>query len=194
VTVQILKPTDARQYTDTVGMDCRFEAEWLRSTGLFSGETLAGEPCFQPNKAVSRGEFLTMLVKTLQIPTEEDAAATQTDAPQWLQPYLAAALRSGLITQIPSQESGSFDTAQPITGAEAAVMLQNAMDLAVSTCTMEGAPEEGALAWAAVAVATMAENGIQLSPESTLTRGQVAQILYQASQMAQDAPGLQMYQ
>ena len=31
VTIQILKPTDARQYTDTVGLDCRFEAEWLKN-------------------------------------------------------------------------------------------------------------------------------------------------------------------
>jgi hypothetical protein len=73
-------------------------------------------------------------------------------------------------------------------------MLQNAMDLAVSTCTMDGAPQEDAMAWAAVAVATMTENGIRLTAEAPLTRGQVAQILYQASQMAQDAPGLQMYQ
>ena len=28
VTVDILKPTDARQYTDTVGQECRFAAEW----------------------------------------------------------------------------------------------------------------------------------------------------------------------
>ena len=34
VTVQILKPTDSRQYTDTAGTGCSFEAEWLRNTGL----------------------------------------------------------------------------------------------------------------------------------------------------------------
>ena len=48
VTVQILKPTDAAQYTDTVGMDCRFEAEWLRNTGLFVGEQMGNSQCFQP--------------------------------------------------------------------------------------------------------------------------------------------------
>ena len=50
VTVQILKPTDARQYTDTVGSDCRFTAEWMRNTGLFVGEVVAGESCFFPEK------------------------------------------------------------------------------------------------------------------------------------------------
>ena len=40
----------------------------------------------------------------------------------------------------------------------------------------------------------MQENGIQLTAEETLTRGQVATILYQVSRMAEDVPGLQMYQ
>ena len=35
VTIQILKPSDGRKYTDTLGLDSRFEAEWLRNTGLF---------------------------------------------------------------------------------------------------------------------------------------------------------------
>ena len=71
VTVQILKPTDARQYTDTVGESCRFEAEWMRNTGLFVGEQVGGNACFYPNKTISRQEFLTMVVKVLDIPVED---------------------------------------------------------------------------------------------------------------------------
>ena len=194
VTVQILKPTDARQYTDTVGLECRFEAEWLRSTGLFAGETLAGEPCFQPDKEVSRGEFLTMLVKTLQIPTGEEApTAAQTDAPQWLQPYLAAALRSGLLSQLPSQESGVFDAAQPITGAEAAVMVQSALDLAVTSQVLETVStdeETDVPAWAQASMTILEEYGIGLPAAQTLTRGDAAQLLYQVSCLSQDAPGM----
>ena len=69
-------------------------------------------------------------------------------------------------------------------------MLQNTMDLAVDTASMElpEAPE-----WAAVSVAAMNASGVTLSAEETLTRGQVAEILYQVSLMAADAPGLQMY-
>ena len=40
VTVQILKPGTAETYADTVSTDCRFEAEWLRNTGLFVGVNL----------------------------------------------------------------------------------------------------------------------------------------------------------
>jgi hypothetical protein len=68
------------------------------------------------------------------------------------------------------------------------------MDLAVSTCTMDGLTEEGEDAWAETAIAVMAENGIALTAQENLTRGQVAELLYQVSQLAKEAPGLKMYQ
>ena len=49
-------------------------------------------------------------------------------------------------------------------------------------------------AWAMAAVAAMNENGFSLVPAEVLTRGQAAQILYQVSCMAQEAPALAMYQ
>ena len=157
---------------------------------------MGGSLCFNAEKPVSRGEFLTMMVKTLGIPVEEEAEFTgySDEAPTWLKPYLAAALRSGLTAGLPASETGAFGHGQTITGGEAAVMLQNAMDLAVSTCTMEGTETAVAETWSSVAVAAMAENGIALTAEAELTRGEVAQILYQAHQLAQNAPGLQMYQ
>ena len=117
VTVQILKPTDARQYTDTVGHPCRFEAEWMRNTCRFVGEQSGGNACFYPDKTVSRQEFLAMVVKVLDIPMD-DAETSQLpeDTPAWLKPYLAAAQRSGLTANW--ETSGAMD--EPITGAEAA--------------------------------------------------------------------------
>jgi hypothetical protein len=43
------------------------------------------------------------------------------------------------------------------------------------------------------AVSAMNENGIALTATQIMTRGEMAQLLYQISKMAQDAPGLQMY-
>lgn len=185
VTIQILKPTDATQYTDTMGKECRFAAEWMRNTGIFAGERLAGNPCFQPDKEVTRGEFVTMLVKALDIPAEEDTLTGYTDEiPTWLQPYLAAAVRSGLTAGLPEQEV--FGADQPITGAEAAVMLQNALDLRVSqTEEVETAAEATLPVWAKSALTVLADNGMGLDAEMALTRGEAAQILYQAVQMTQ---------
>lgn len=199
VTIQILKPTDAKQYTDTVGEDCRFAAEWMRNTGLFVGEKVGGNDCFYPEKAVSRGEFLTMVVKALEIPAQEVSySSVPEDTPNWLKPYLAAAMRSGLTAGLPKTESGSFQADQPISGAEAAVMLQNALDLSISQQTMESAAEEVSVqedaseipAWAEVSLTAMQDNGVALPANETLTRGQVAQVMYQVSRLALDAPGL----
>ena len=158
VTVTILKPTDAPQYTDTIGLDCRFTAEWMKNSGIFVGENLSGNPCFNPEKAVTRGEFVTMLVKALDIPTEEEITYTgyTDEIPLWLQPYLAAAVRSGLTAGLEGQETFGADT--PITRAEAAVMLHNALDSAEAVFLEEAAGE------------------------SVLTRAVAANILYQAAQ------------
>ena len=196
VTVTILKPDNELQYADTAGSACRFEAEWMKNTGLFVGEQVGGSLCFGENKPVSRGEFLTMLVQVLEIPVDSESEFTgyTDDVPGWLKPYLAAAMRSGLTAELPSAQTGIFGAEETVTGGEAAVMLQSAMDLAVSTCTMDGAPSESEDAWAETAIAVMAENGIALTAQENLTRGQVAKILYQVRQLAEDAPGLQMYQ
>ena len=196
VTVQILKPTDKHQYTDTIGHECRFAAEWMRNTGLFEGEKVGSAQCFHPDKAVSRGEFLTMLVQVLNIPTEEaSATAIPEDTPQWLKPYMAAALRAGLTAGLPETESGSFEPDMSITGAEAAVMLQNALDLSVSQQALESAAvgtsagEGNIPAWAQVSLSVMEDNGITLEADEMLTRGDVAQVMYRVSYLSAFAPG-----
>ncbi len=192
VTVQILKPTDSRQYTDTVGRDCRFAAEWMRNTGLFVGEQIGGEVCFYPEKTVTRGEFLTMLVDALDIPTEDAlSAAVPQDTPGWLRPYLAAAMRAGITAELPQEESGSFCADRAITGAEAAVMLQSALDLTITQADLEAAAMEGEVpVWAQVSLAAMSHNGITLEALEPLTRGQLAQVMYRVSALALDAPGM----
>ena len=129
VTVTILKPSDRKQYQDTLGNDCRFAAEWMRHTGIFSGENWAEQSCFGPEKQVTRGEFVTMLVKTLDIPVDEGLVYTgyTDEVPVWLQPYLAAAVRSGLTAGLDHPEV--FDADAVITTGEAAVMVANGLDL-----------------------------------------------------------------
>ena len=181
VTIQILKPADAAQYQDTVGLECRFEAEWLRNTGLFTGEKVGGEECFRPDKTVSKGEFLAMLVELLEVPAKGQSEYTglAADAPDWLKPYLAAAARSGMLTGMPD----SFDPEEAVTGAEAALILQNVLDLAVTETMADGEePTQTELA-----LTVMNENGFALEAEHALTRAEVANILYQVS--ITDAPG-----
>lgn len=177
VTVSIQKPTDAKQYSDTVGKDCRFAAEWMKNTGIFVGESLGGSPCFSPDRTVSRGEFVTMLVKTLNLPTDPDLTETgYTDVPDWLKPYLAAAIRSGLTTGLTTADG--FGPDLPVTAEEAAAMLCSALQLAPQEQTVLSSPEGEAFTPVEVAL----QNGFDLIPGQTLTRSDCASLLYQTSQ------------
>lgn len=185
VTVNILKATDSTQYTDTVGLNCRFEAEWMKNTGIFVGETVDGNACFRPDAAVTRGEFTAMLVKALEL-MEEDAAdyTGYSDAiPTWLRPYVAAAVRCGITAGLPQQET--FGAREYITGAEAAVMLQNALDLSADV-TETASMDTDVPEWARYAVEAMADNGMAVGANTPLTRAEAAVILYRASKMTTD--------
>ena len=189
VTITILKPTDAAQYTDTLGTDCRFTAEWMKNTGIFVGEQVGDARCFQPERQVTRGEFVTMLVKALEIPVEEDASFTgyTNEIPSWLQPYLAAAARAGLTCGLPQQET--FDYQGAITGGEAAVMLQNALDLSWDSETVL-AGEEELPQWAQGALKALYGHGILLSCTEPLSRADAANTLYLVCRMKDTAPGM----
>lgn len=178
VTITILKPSNTTAYTDTAGRDCRFAAEWMKNTGIFVGESLGDQSCFQPEKTVTRGEFVTMLVKTLDIPTDEYLTYTGylDEVPKWLQPYLAAAIRSGLTAGLPNQET--FGANVEITGAEAAVMLQNGLNLTAASVPQEEAPE-----WAGYALSAVRESGLSMDAQQLLTREEVAEILYQSAKL-----------
>ena len=194
VTVQILKPTDARQYADTAGHSCRFAAEWMKNTGLFVGEQVGGNACFGPDKTVSREEFLAMVIKVLDIPTENaENVQLPVTTPQWLKPYLAAAQRSGLTANWQTDAPLS----DPVTGAEAAVMLQNALDLTVSSKVLEAeqasAQQEDIPSWAVASLTVMAENGVVLEANAPMTRADVAEALYQVSRIAPEAPGMAVF-
>lgn len=182
VTITVLKPTEAPQYTDTLGKECQFAAEWMKHTGIFIGETLGDKTCFSPEREVTRGEFVTMLVKALDIPTDEDLVYTgyTDEIPQWLQPYLAAAMRAGITAGLQEQEA--FGADQPVTGSEAAVMLCNALKLDQEALGQE---EEEVPAWGQDALDALASRGISLDGENPVTRGVAAQVLYLASKLSQ---------
>ena len=175
VTIDIRKPSDERQYADTVSSDCRFEAEWLRSTGIFSGETVNGQLCFSPDESVSRGQFLAMLMQVLDLPVDRSAVETGfvDESPQWLRPYLAAALRSGIITGYPAGDGVEFRAEQAVSAAEAQAMVSRAVSFALPAAAMADSPA--------------------LSGTANLTRADAAKVLYQVSLLRRDSSLLGLF-
>ena len=64
----------------------------------------------------------------------------------------------------------------------------DALDMPVTTAAVTSELPQ----WAALAVAAMAESGITLE-NAPMTRAQVANVLYQASLLAEDAPGMRVF-
>lgn len=195
VTIRVLRPTDSRQYTDA--NDCSFYAEWMKNTGIFTGEEVGGQICFCPDAEVSRGQFLVMAVKALKLPVEDyDVYSAFAETyPGWVSGYMPAVLRCGLLNDLPSMAAD--EVSFPITGAEAAVILQNALQLIPPKDTLTNVDaiseaESNPLAWAQEAMETMAENGMDISGD-ILTRGEAAKILYQATRLAETAPGISRF-
>ena len=70
------------------------------------------------------------------------------------------------------------------------------MDLTVKQEALETVMEEeqqNVPAWAVSSLRVMADNGVELPVTETLTRADVAQVLYQVSRLAPTAPGTAVF-
>ena len=161
VRVLIRKPTDAQTFAD-LDRDQQFAALWLRETGLFGGELISDRLSFGPDRTVSRGDFLAMVMDLEGIDPEiglqVSGFADAEEAAPWLRPYLASALRRGLIQGESSPTGLVFRPNEPITLREAAALVARVL----------GSEETLAAA-------------LTDAPEAPLTRIQAAELLYQAS-------------
>ena len=167
-----------------------FYAVWLKEAGLLSGETVAGNFCFSPEKAVTRGEFLAMTMKLLGA---EPASATlstgfadENAAPAWMKPYLVSALQHGMITGVSSSAGVVFRPTLAVTRAEAAVMLQNILNLPGSEESPVFSAETSVPAWALTSWNALQCAGISLDDANSakvLTRLEAAELLYQVADL-----------
>ena len=161
VRVTIRKPSDAQTFAD-LDRDAQFEAIWMRETGLFGGETISDRLSFGPERSVSRGDFLAMLMDLEGIAPEiglpVSAFADAEEAAPWLRTYLASALRRGLIEGERGETGLVFRPNEPITQAEAVAMTARVLgsELALPAALSD-------------------------APEAPLTRLQAAKLLYLAS-------------
>lgn len=192
ISIEIRKPTDKATYADMDGDPDAFYAMWLKEAGLFTGATVGGNLCFEPEKTVSRGEFLVMVMKLVDAQADEtgltsgfsDEAAT----PVWLQPYIVSALGSGMISGVSSEDGVVFRPEAALSRAEAAVMLQNVLQLPAPTAktVFSETDAEAVPAWAADATAALSAAGISLGDTAqadAITRREVGKLLYEVSNL-----------
>ncbi len=183
VKIRILKPNQAMTYGDMEGSENHFEALWAKEKGLVGAVELAGHQCFRPGQTVTRGEFLVMVMDLTQQPLEKELKTSGfTDVqhcPEWMQVYFANAMRKGIVRGEVGEKGMIFRPDDPITGQEAAVMLQNILQLPVSAA----AEDSSEPFWAAASVQALREAGLGVSGKSPLTREQTVCLLYTLDNM-----------
>ena len=133
VRITVKKPSECRAFADLTGSLDQFEAMWTAAAGLTGGRSIGGTLCYLPQETVSRAEFLVMAMELLDVPVDDtlrvSGFADADDAPAWLQPYLASAMRRGIVNGMVSERGLVFRPNEPVTAGQAAVMLQNMLEL-----------------------------------------------------------------
>ncbi|MFI3313143.1 MAG: Ig-like domain-containing protein [Eubacteriales bacterium] len=198
VTIDIRKPMDSATYADMTDDPDQFVALWMQDSRLFSGETVAGYTCFGPDKLVTRGEFVVMLAELTNLSPQSvqltSGFADEEATPDWMQPFVVSALRAGVISGTTSDEGLVFQPTANLTGAEAAVMIQNALQLPASELAVSDfGDSETVPVWAEDAVVTLYDANFPISVSDCLepvTRRDVAKLLYAASQHVPDQPNI----
>ena len=158
VTVTIEKTRSGVTYADTADSAAAAAAQYLAEEGIFTGAKIGDTYYFEPDKTVSREEFLAM---TLETAGRDVSAVTMTGfyddeaIPTWAKAYAAAGVTDGIIRGTSTAEGVAFRGGEPITFNEAATVLNRVLDLGDVDLSVWYADREAVPSWAAQAVANM---------------------------------------
>ena len=139
---------------------------------------------FRPDQAVTRAEFLVMLVRTLGLEGGSEALPFVDEGKigSWAKEAVATAVRKGIVA---GYADGTFRPDAYITRAEMAVMIARALGMAVGAEIRTAfADDQEIPAWAKGAVEALRQQGIiqgregnRFSPRDTATRAEAAVML-----------------
>lgn len=182
ITVHIRKQKTEIRYADLQGTALEYPALRLAESGIFTGEQVGCTHCFAADTVVTRGEFLTMCAVLTDMAPLDGVTRTgfsdDGEIGSWQKPYVSAALLYGVVKG--SAENGQvlFRPTQPVTMAEAAVMLNSFLEISNSARVFAPA---GVPDWAAQAVSNLnacdITAGSGFSASAVLTRGEAANLL-----------------
>lgn len=187
VTVKIEKTKSGVTYSDTEGSSAAAAAQDLAEAGIFTGTKLGDQYYFEPDRTVSRSEFLAMVLETADC---EVTSVTMTGfcddeaIPTWAKAYAAAGVAQGIVQGKTTANGAAFRGGESITFNEAATVLDRVLDLGDVDLQVWYADREAVPSWAAQAVGNMeALSVLQVGSfgsqtmEQPVTRGDAARML-----------------
>ncbi len=183
VSIRIEKQAGPVSYPELSGKGLQYAAVRLAEKGVFTGEKINDCWCFSPDTPLKRGDFLTMCAALTGMEPLEDVTRTgffdDDSISAWQKPYVSAALLYGVV-QGSTGDGGRavFRGNQPITRAEAAVMLNSFLEISDTAGFFYSEDVPG---WAAQAVANLRScdicSGEDFQAGRLLTRGDAAEML-----------------
>ena len=183
VVITIRKAGKGAGYADTAGLSCEYAACVLAEKGLFTGRCVCGQYLFEPEEAVTCGEFLTLCMETAGIAPAEPALSAETcaaSAPAWVQQYIDAAEAEGC--PVPAFDEAPFDADAPVTLGAAAQTLSAALRVTPLASASVSSAEERAIK-ELIACGILP---IGMDAEASLTRGQAAELLLNALHLLEE--------
>ena len=186
VSVTIEKANCGVFYADMDGERAHTAAVDLAEHDVFTGTKLGGSYFFEPERTLTRGEFIAMALAAMDV-SAEDVRMTgfcdDASIPTWAKGYAVSALNAGVVSGVSTAEGVAFRANDAITLNEAAVVLNRLLrvtDVDLSDYDVQDADN----AWCAQAVANLQsvsviESGRFSTDEmrSGVTRAQAAEIL-----------------
>ena len=186
VSITIEKANCGVFYADMDGERAHTAAVDLAEHDVFTGTKLGGSYFFEPERTLTRGEFIAMALAAMDV-SAEDVRMTgfcdDASIPTWAKGYAVSALNAGVISGVGTQEGVAFCAGDLITLSEAAVVLNRLLrvtDVDLSDFDAPGAES----AWCAQAVANLQSVSIiesgRFSAEkmqANVTRAQAAELL-----------------
>ena len=179
VNLTVVKPEREVVYEDMIGSRAYNAAITLAQKDIMTGKTIAGVSYFMPDETISRAEFLASAMQALGIKVDASADCYMfTDSEQIsasLRPYVECAYENKYISGSMGENGLVFSPNDPISSAEAAVMLKNILALpdpdASSVASLEGAVPT----WALSSVCALNKVGILVGADaSPLSRSSAA--------------------
>ena len=195
VSVTIEKANSGVCYADMAGNRAHTAAVDLAEHDVFTGARLGGSYFFEPERTLSRGEFIAMALAAMDVSAEEvqmTGFCDDASIPSWAKGYAVSALNAGVVSGVSTAEGAAFRAGDLITLNEAAVVLNRLLrvtDVDLSDYDAQDAEN----AWCAQAVANLQsvsiiESGRFSADEmrSGVTRAQAAEMLSAAMTLRND--------
>ena len=194
VKIKIARVQSGVEYSDLDGKDCATAAVDLAEHGVFVGSKVGGDWFFEPERTVSRGEFVSMAMAAAGLePSDVTVTGFCDDAniPTWAKGYAAGALAAGVVYGAPTADGVAFLPDSNVTLSEAAAVLNRILKVTDVDPTDFYGDEEQPV-WYAQAVANLESvsivpaGGFSGEALSTgLTRAEAAELLSAAMALAE---------